>query len=99
MAGLTSRTYLLQALMRTVAVVVPGILGQDAAEVPLAEDLEPDHAQRGDVEAVVEGEQGRFGGQAASTASGARRMRNSAVRTWWSMSSVASPAGSGSVSF
>src|SRR6202050_4216082 len=30
------------------------------------EDLEPDHAQGGDVEAVVEGEQGRFGGQAAS---------------------------------
>jgi hypothetical protein len=32
------RRFLLQALVRTVAVVVPGVPGQDTAEVPLAED-------------------------------------------------------------
>jgi hypothetical protein len=37
-AMLLLRRFLLQALMRTVAVVVPGVLGQDAAEVLLAED-------------------------------------------------------------
>ena len=37
-AGLAQRGFLLQALVRTVAVIVPGVLGQDLAEVPLAED-------------------------------------------------------------
>jgi hypothetical protein len=38
MAGLALRRLLPRALVRTVAVVVPGVLGQDAAEMPLAED-------------------------------------------------------------
>ena len=38
MARLMLRRFLLQALVRTVAVVVPGVLGQDAAEMPFAED-------------------------------------------------------------
>lgn len=38
MAGLAHRRFLLRALVRTVPVVVPGVLGQDAAEVTLAED-------------------------------------------------------------
>jgi hypothetical protein len=37
-AGLAQRRFLLQALVRTVAVVVPGVLSQDLAEMPLAED-------------------------------------------------------------
>jgi len=36
-AGLALRRFLLQALVRPVAVVVPGVLGQDVAEMPLAE--------------------------------------------------------------
>jgi hypothetical protein len=38
MAKLMLRRFLLQALVRTVAVVMPGVLGQNTAEVPLAED-------------------------------------------------------------
>ena len=38
MARLMLRRFLLQALVRTVAIVMLGVLGQDAAEVPLAED-------------------------------------------------------------
>jgi hypothetical protein len=37
-AGLALRRLLLQALVRTMAVVVPGVLGQDVAEMLLAED-------------------------------------------------------------
>jgi hypothetical protein len=37
-AGLAQRGFLLQALVRTVAVIVPRVLGQDAPEMPLAED-------------------------------------------------------------
>jgi hypothetical protein len=37
-AWLTQRRFLLQALVRTVAVVMPGVLGQDVSQVPLAED-------------------------------------------------------------
>ena len=37
-AGLAQRRFLLQALVRPVAVVVPGVLGQDVAEMPLTED-------------------------------------------------------------
>ena len=37
-AGPTQRGFLLQALMRTVPVIVPGVPGQDLPEVPLAED-------------------------------------------------------------
>jgi hypothetical protein len=37
-AGLAQRWFLPQGLVRTVAVVVPGVLGQDAAEMPFAED-------------------------------------------------------------
>jgi hypothetical protein len=36
-AGLPRR-FLLQALVRMVAVIVPGVLGQDLAEMPFAED-------------------------------------------------------------
>ena len=32
------RRFLLQALMRTVAVIVPDVLGQELAEMPFAED-------------------------------------------------------------
>ena len=38
MARLTEWTFLLQALVRTVLVVVPGVLGQYLSQVPLAED-------------------------------------------------------------
>ena len=38
MARLTEWTFLLQALVRTVSVIVPGVLGQNLAEMPLAED-------------------------------------------------------------
>jgi hypothetical protein len=38
MPGLSLRRFLLQALVRSVPVVMPGVLGQDAAEVPLAKD-------------------------------------------------------------
>ena len=37
-AGLTLRSFLLQPLMRTVTVIVPDVLGQYAAEVPLPAD-------------------------------------------------------------
>jgi hypothetical protein len=37
-AALVQRGLLLQALVRAVAVVVPCVLGQDLAEMPLAED-------------------------------------------------------------
>src|SRR6266516_2810478 len=36
-AGLAQRRFLLQALVRPVAVVVPGVLGKDLAEMPFAE--------------------------------------------------------------
>lgn len=38
LAGLPLRRLLLQPLVRPVAVIVPGVLGQDAAQMPLAED-------------------------------------------------------------
>jgi len=38
MAGLTLRRFLPQTLVRAVAVIVPGVLGQDLAKVPFAED-------------------------------------------------------------
>jgi hypothetical protein len=37
-AGLAKGRFLLQALVRPVAVIVLGVLGQDLAEMPLAED-------------------------------------------------------------
>ena len=37
-AGPTQRGFLLQVLVRTVPVIVPGVLGQDLAEMPLSED-------------------------------------------------------------
>jgi hypothetical protein len=37
-AGLAQRRFLPQGLVRTAAVVVPGVFGQDAAEMPFAED-------------------------------------------------------------
>ena len=37
-AGLAKGRFLLQALVRTVAVIVPGVLGQDFAEMRFAED-------------------------------------------------------------
>jgi hypothetical protein len=37
-AGATKERFLLQALVRPVALIVPGVLGQDLAEIPLAED-------------------------------------------------------------
>ena len=37
-AGLAKGRFLLQALVRTVAVVVPGVLGQGFAEMRCAED-------------------------------------------------------------
>lgn len=37
-AGLAKGRFLLQALVRTVAVVVPGVLGQGPAEMRCAED-------------------------------------------------------------
>ena len=36
--GLAQRWFLLQSLVRPVAVVVPGVLGQDLTEMPLTED-------------------------------------------------------------
>ena len=36
-AGLALRRFLLQTLVRPVAVIVTGVLGQDRAEMPLAE--------------------------------------------------------------
>jgi hypothetical protein len=38
LAGPAQRRFLLQALVRPVAVVVLGVPGQDRAEMPLAED-------------------------------------------------------------
>jgi hypothetical protein len=37
-AGLAKGRFLLQALVQTVAVIVPGVLGQDLAEMRCAED-------------------------------------------------------------
>jgi len=37
-AGLALRGFLLQSLVRPMAVIVPRVLGQDAIEVPLAKD-------------------------------------------------------------
>jgi hypothetical protein len=39
LARLPLRGFLLQGLVRPVAVIVAGVLGQDLAEMPLAEDL------------------------------------------------------------
>jgi hypothetical protein len=38
LAGLPLRGFLLQGLVRTMPVIVPGVLGQDLAEMPLTED-------------------------------------------------------------
>jgi hypothetical protein len=38
LAGLPLRGFMLQGLVRPMAVAVPGVPGQDAAEMPLAED-------------------------------------------------------------
>jgi hypothetical protein len=38
MAGLAQRRFLLPTLVRPVTVIVPGVLGQDLAQVPRAED-------------------------------------------------------------
>ena len=38
MAGLAQRRFLLQSLVRTVPVIVPGVSGQYLAEMPLTED-------------------------------------------------------------
>jgi len=38
LARLPLRGLLLKGLVRTVAVIVPGVLGQDLAEMPLTED-------------------------------------------------------------